>query len=362
MHWIQQLTDLIPEMREIPLLGNAPPYRWDELSSLLSSGLEVEGLTLSLREQGWRKESSLKTGLGKTPFVTSVLLSPLDAPLHFSMSRSDLNKLLSWTTRDLAPKGLLSESLKEGFTRFLLLEILEAATKISPLEQFTVELEDRNELPDERSFCIDVELTHGESVCWGRLILSASFLKKWVEHFAVFQREYTNLPVAKAIELVLGVHIGSLSLSLQEWKEIELGDFLLLDRGGYQTNLATLTFESTPLFQVKIKKNQLELFDFVMTQEETMEKIDQAEEALPPEEESNLSIQDVPLTLSVELARLKITLDRLMQLHPGNLLDLPIHPNQSVSLTINGKRVGKGELVQVGETLGVRILELGLHK
>jgi flagellar motor switch protein FliN/FliY len=61
----------------------------------------------------------------------------------------------------------------------------------------------------------------------------------------------------------------------------------------------------------------------------------------------------------VELARLKITLDKLMSLNPGNLLELPIHPDQGVTLTIHGQKVGKGELVYLGEVLGVRILEIG---
>jgi flagellar motor switch protein FliN len=96
-----------------------------------------------------------------------------------------------------------------------------------------------------------------------------------------------------------------------------------------------------------------------MTQEENMEEKSQAQELVQPAEESSGSIKDVPLNVCVELARLRITLDHLMHLNPGNMLELPIHPDQGVSLTVNGKKVGRAELIYVGETLGIRILELG---
>jgi flagellar motor switch/type III secretory pathway protein FliN len=53
-----------------------------------------------------------------------------------------------------------------------------------------------------------------------------------------------------------------------------------------------------------------------------------------------------------------MTLDQLMNLTPGNTLEIPIHPDQGVSLTVNGQKVGRAELVYLGEQLGLRILEI----
>jgi flagellar motor switch protein FliN/FliY len=53
-----------------------------------------------------------------------------------------------------------------------------------------------------------------------------------------------------------------------------------------------------------------------------------------------------------------MTVDHLMKLSPGNFLELPIHPEQGVNLTVNGQKIGRGELVYLGEQLGIRILEL----
>lgn len=70
-----------------------------------------------------------------------------------------------------------------------------------------------------------------------------------------------------------------------------------------------------------------------------------------------LKPEDIPLTVSVEIARIQMSIQQLMQLAPGNMLDLEITPDNGVDLIVNGHCIGKGELLKLGETLGVRILD-----
>lgn len=79
----------------------------------------------------------------------------------------------------------------------------------------------------------------------------------------------------------------------------------------------------------------------------------------PPLEEPLISIQKIPMALVVELGQLEMSMEKLLAIEPGNILDLDFRPEEGVNLVINGKRVGKGEIIQIGETLGVRIIELG---
>ena len=68
---------------------------------------------------------------------------------------------------------------------------------------------------------------------------------------------------------------------------------------------------------------------------------------------------EVPVSLTVELGQLTISMEKLMQIEVGNLLDISLRPNNEVILTLNGKAIAKAELIRIGENLGVRILELG---
>ncbi|MGE3953700.1 MAG: FliM/FliN family flagellar motor switch protein [Parachlamydiales bacterium] len=90
-----------------------------------------------------------------------------------------------------------------------------------------------------------------------------------------------------------------------------------------------------------------------------MEEEPEYEEQEEMEEEPLASPATLPVTLKVELGKIELTADKLLALSPGNLLELATHPNDPIYLTLNGKRVAKGELMMMGETLGIRLLELG---
>lgn len=87
---------------------------------------------------------------------------------------------------------------------------------------------------------------------------------------------------------------------------------------------------------------------------------EEEEEAEPESEEKQpVSLGEIPLTITVEVARIQMPLLKLMELQPGNLLDLNVHPENGVDLIVNGKRFAKAELLLIGEVLGVRILDIG---
>lgn len=75
------------------------------------------------------------------------------------------------------------------------------------------------------------------------------------------------------------------------------------------------------------------------------------------ETSSLVKVEELPITVVVEVGRLKMTIQKLVELTPGNLLELDVHPENGVDLVVNGKCIGKGELLRIGETLGVRILD-----
>lgn len=71
-----------------------------------------------------------------------------------------------------------------------------------------------------------------------------------------------------------------------------------------------------------------------------------------------IHIEDIPLSIIIEVGRLQMPVKKILELQPGNLLELDVHPENGVDLVVNGKRIAKGELIKLGETLGVRILDI----
>ncbi|HRD55405.1 MAG TPA: FliM/FliN family flagellar motor switch protein, partial [Parachlamydiaceae bacterium] len=68
--------------------------------------------------------------------------------------------------------------------------------------------------------------------------------------------------------------------------------------------------------------------------------------------------EEMVLDVIVEVGRLEMSIEKLTELQPGNILEIDVRPENGVDLVVNGKRIGKGELLKLGEVLGVRILDI----
>ncbi len=69
---------------------------------------------------------------------------------------------------------------------------------------------------------------------------------------------------------------------------------------------------------------------------------------------------DVPVTLTVELGRVNLSLTRLADLKPGDVIELGRHSREPVELTSNGRLVARGELILIDTELGVRVTHVFL--
>jgi len=73
---------------------------------------------------------------------------------------------------------------------------------------------------------------------------------------------------------------------------------------------------------------------------------------------AGISPTDVPVTLVVELGRVNLSISRLADLKPGDVVELGRHSREPVELTSGGRLVARGELVQIDTELGVRITSI----
>lgn len=67
---------------------------------------------------------------------------------------------------------------------------------------------------------------------------------------------------------------------------------------------------------------------------------------------------DVPVRLTVEVGRTRMTLAELIQLAPGTLVALDREAHEPADILVNGKVVARGEVVTIDKTYGVRITQV----
>jgi flagellar motor switch protein FliN/FliY len=70
------------------------------------------------------------------------------------------------------------------------------------------------------------------------------------------------------------------------------------------------------------------------------------------------SLHDIPLTISIEIARIRLSVRELMRLRPSQVLELKKPAGEPLDICINGSQVARGEVIVVEQTSGVRIIEI----
>lgn len=69
-------------------------------------------------------------------------------------------------------------------------------------------------------------------------------------------------------------------------------------------------------------------------------------------------IMDVNLHVTVEVGRARMTIQDLLQLGQGSVLELQKLAGETLDIYINGKPMARGEAVIVNEKFGVRLTEI----
>jgi flagellar motor switch protein FliN/FliY len=79
-----------------------------------------------------------------------------------------------------------------------------------------------------------------------------------------------------------------------------------------------------------------------------------------PSEEADLArLHDVPVELTVEIGRTRMTIGETLGLGPGAIVSLNRLAGEPVDLLVNGTPIARGEVVVIDEEFGLRITEVG---
>jgi flagellar motor switch protein FliN len=69
-------------------------------------------------------------------------------------------------------------------------------------------------------------------------------------------------------------------------------------------------------------------------------------------------LREVPVEVSVEMGRAKMTVGETLELRPGSIVPLDRMAGEPVDLLINGTPIARGEVVVIDEQFGLRITDV----
>jgi len=69
-------------------------------------------------------------------------------------------------------------------------------------------------------------------------------------------------------------------------------------------------------------------------------------------------ILDIPLDVTVELGKVKMAINELLQLGQGSIIELSRHVEEPLDIYVNNKLVARGEVVILEEKFGIRVADI----
>jgi len=321
------------------------------IASHLKNRLGIQDLDIKVEKTKWLVDEELELLANNNSSQLSFNMLPLEGSLHWIMDLNEIAKITTWMmTKDASSKVFSSEILQEGYYHYLMLEAMDACDQDEILKGFSLKiLSDAKEFTSP-SLCIDLRISYQERSAHAQLIVPKEIVKKWKEHF-LKETDLLASKLAADTNFALSVNVGCVDLNYATFDTISVGDFVILDHSYYDPKThqgsVLLTFNQHPLYQVKVKHGKLKVLDFAELKEDSMES-----------SENPTPAKDVPLSIQVEMGKIEMSLEKLMSLQPGEVIETTINPQENISLTLNNKTIAKGTLVKVGEVIGVRIEEI----
>lgn len=153
---------------------------------------------------------------------------------------------------------------------------------------------------------------------------------------------WEELPVPIRFEL------GRSRLGLADLRDLTRDDLILIEQGAWPRD-RTVSVRIGPDLSYR---GTLEQRSVIVQQRET------AMAETVSERQEHAQLDELPVTVTFDLGESTLALRELKALQPGYAFELARGLDQPVTIRANGAALGAGELIQVGEYLGVRVVEL----
>jgi len=339
--WIRKINNALLNLDEIPLLRTYAPFNFEEFSQLLAKKFSLDSVKIQAMEMQWLSKDQIKSGLSDNVNYLSFVFSPLKGNVYLLMDLEDISKLTNELLTQKNQIKFSSTILQESYFRFITLEALNTLTEMNLFQDLSAKMVEITDPLSDNALCIDVNIKINDTSCFARIALQPEFRKSWEEYF-INNPPLKAVEISKSLDLVLSAQMGYVKLNYQALKKVKNGDFIILDQVNYdlKNNKGQLTLKlgDASLFLAKIKQNKLKIVDFASYSEEPympdkeLENEKVPPEKVPPEklegepldgetkvevdelkELPTASLENMPVTIIVEAARFKITLDKLTE-------------------------------------------------
>ena len=383
-NWLEELDPAFLDLEGIPLSAAPKGFSLEKFEKNLCEKLKVQGVVEILDPIPLEEHKEGEKGI-------EFSVPGLAGTFALVISRSELEELLLHLLNGKR-EGSISDEYLTPFWNFVI-DTLKGAFVESFTDANPPTVQQLGEgIPATPALQYPLEFTIGKQTFSAKIVTSREFIQEWRKSDLKNSRNNRLADLLKArIEIPLDVVIGGIELPRSDWKSIEEGDTLLLDHLTYNPGAekgdALFFFQEHPLFRIKAKTGAIKIIEqakgvkifMPLEPSASLEKKDEEKDREQNETENEdeigpipegdvsapkvvrddpVSLHDLPLQIRIEMGRFKLPLNQVLELQEGNILKVDVDPRKGVDLVVEGKVIGRGELVQIGDLVGVRITDL----
>jgi len=179
-------------------------------------------------------------------------------------------------------------------------------------------------------------------------VLNYIFDAAWISKIVKPEREDPPIPkedVSLDLTVPVSVTFTPIKMKLKDVSSIKLGTILTAPDGKYEVR-----FGGASLFTAKA------LGGGVKKRVEVLEKLRRNKETKDMSVVNDLN--DMKVEVAVEIGRTEMTLRKVKQIGEGSILELDKMAGEPVDIYAGNALIAKGEVVIVGETMGVRVVDM----
>ena len=334
-----------------------PPITAEGLSSLAESML---GVPLQLEAAAWQfcAPGTLSKSLDE-PLVAAIFRLST-GPLHTIaaveldpvLANCIVDRALGGEAEDVPPHTVepLTETAK-GVLGYLLAQILaehgpspwRLASIVTTTAAMSAVMHDRGQM------IWPLQLELGDQ---------KGFARVWIPFDAAAGLPRKAVPTdgASKAEVTLSAACGRASLSASEWSSVVAGDAITLDETWPSRILVAPVTGKGPRIWCTNEERGLVVHTIEPTLEDEIATGGSMTE--PQTDELIDKVGDIPVEITVEVARFRLPIGELAALSAGEVLLSGKHGGQEVTLRAGERSIAKGELVEVDGEIAVKLTEV----
>ncbi len=196
----------------------------------------------------------------------------------------------------------------------------------------------------------------------------------WVSSSAVFDRflklldaiPLTSLHSFDYIPFNINFDVGHTLLTQEVFSTLDVNDIVLIENGANPKSKAVhgRVVGIPYLFKANFDSNKVTVMSALSRDDQQDSKLNPAfarkapgQATEPRSEGVDLNTDMVDLQLTFNVGHATLSLKELKTLKSGHIFELDTPIAEAVKIMVNGYPIGKGELIQVQDKLGVRVLE-----